>query len=109
MTRLSLVLLAMLTLCALGLVNAQHEARKLFVQLNEEQERARQLDVEYGQLQLEASTWALHARVERIARQSLRMLPPAAGRLQLVDPGAAVKAAPEAGAPAGALQGKGTQ
>jgi len=28
------------------------------------QERSRQLGVEYGQLQLEASTWAVHARVE---------------------------------------------
>ena len=85
MTRISLALLALLTLCALGLVTSQHEARKLVTQLNQEQERARQLDIEYGQLQLEASTWAMHARIERIARTSLRMQPPAPGRVQLVD------------------------
>ena len=85
MARLSLMLLAVLTLCALGLVSAQHEARKLFVQLGVEQERARQLDVEHGQLQLESSTWAMHARVEKIARQSLRMRPPEASRMQIIE------------------------
>jgi len=85
MARLSLVLLAALTLCALGLVTAQHAARKLFIQLGEEQEHARQLDVEYGQLQLESSTWAMHARVEKIARQSLRMRLPEAVRVQMIE------------------------
>ena len=37
------------------------------LELEREQARGRELDVEYGQLQLEASTWGLHARVERIA------------------------------------------
>ena len=85
MTRTCLILLAVLTLSALGLVTSQHHARKLFAELAQEQERARQLDVEYGQLQLESSTWAMHARIERIARQSLRMRPPEAGRVEIVD------------------------
>ena len=85
MTRLSIILLAVLTFGALGLVTSQHKARKLFVELEREQERSRQLDVEYGQLQLESSTWAMHARVEKIARQSLRMRPPEAGRVQMIE------------------------
>jgi len=101
MTRISLALLVLLTLCALGLVTSQHEARKLFVALGEEQERARQLDVEYGQLQLEASTWAMHARVEKIAQASLRMRRPEAGRVQVLDMGAAPAAAPGAAAGGG--------
>ena len=84
MTRTSFILLAALTVSALGLVTAQHHARKLFSELEREQERSRQLDVEYGQLQLEASTWAMHARIERIARVSLRMRSPEAGRVQIV-------------------------
>jgi cell division protein FtsL len=36
----------------------------------------RELDVEWGQLQLEQSTWAGHARIERIARDKLGMRPP---------------------------------
>ena len=84
MVRLNLLLLALLTACALGLVTSQHKARKLFVELEEEQERARGLEVEYGQLQLEASTWAMHTRVERIANQALRMRSPDAKHIQIV-------------------------
>jgi len=105
MTRTCLILLAVLTLSALGLVTSQHHARKLFAELAQEQERARQLDVEYGQLQLESSTWAMHARIERIARQSLRMRPPEAGRVEIVD-----LSLPQAPAPvkvADAASGKG--
>ena len=89
MARLNLLLLAVLTACALGLVTSQHNARKLFSELEREQERAKQLDIEWGQLQLEQSTWAMHARVEKIARERLRMSVPDARRTQVVMPGAA--------------------
>lgn len=103
MARLSLLLLAVLTACALGLVNSQHQARKLFSELEREQERARQLEVEYGQLQLESSTWAMHARIERIARQALHLQLPASGRVKIIefpprDGGAAAPTASGAGA-----------
>lgn len=86
MARLNLVLLLLLTVCALALVTSQHKARKLFNELEQEQERAKQLDVEWGQLQLEQSTWALHARIEKIARDRLRMSVPEAKRNQVVMP-----------------------
>ena len=73
MAKLNLLLLAVLVACALGLVTSQHKARKLFTDLEREQNRARDLDIEYGQLQLEASTWGLHSRVERIATGTLGM------------------------------------
>ena len=91
MTRLNLILLLVLTACALGLVTSQHQARKLFGELEQEQERSRQLGVEYGQLQLEASTWAVHARVERIAGRQLNMRVPDAKRLHIVRPEGAAK------------------
>lgn len=91
MTRLCLILFAVLILCALGLVSSQHQARKLFISLEEENERARQLEVEFGQLQLEQSTWAMHSRIEKIATQSLRMRVPDARRIQLVPGAEAVK------------------
>jgi len=84
MARLNLILLVVLIACALGLVNSQHRARKLFVSLEEEAARARQLDVEFGQLQLEQSTWAMHARIEKIAAQTLRMRAADARRIQIV-------------------------
>jgi len=91
MTRLNLILLLALTACALGLVTSQHRARKLFGELEQEQERSRQLGVEYGQLQLEASTWAVHARVERIAGRQLHMRVPDAKHLHIARPEGAAK------------------
>jgi cell division protein FtsL len=83
--KLNLLLLAVLVACALGLVTSQHKARKLFSDLEREQARARELDVEYGRLQLEASTWGLHARVERIASGTLGLRPPDPRRVRLVE------------------------
>ena len=76
MLRFNVILLMVVVICALGVVTSQHRARKLFQGLEAEQERARQLDVEYGQLQLEMSTWANHPRIEKIARERLHMLTP---------------------------------
>ena len=89
MARINLILLALLTACALGLVTSQHKARKLFGELERGQEQAKQLDVEWGQLQLEQSTWAMHARVEKIARDRLHMHVPGAARTQVVMPATA--------------------
>lgn len=94
MARINLILLLVLTACALGLVTSQHKARKLFTELEREQERAKQLDVEWGQLQLEQSTWAMHARIEKIARERLRMSVPDAKRTQVILPGATAAESP---------------
>jgi cell division protein FtsL len=82
--KLSLLLLAVLVACALGLVTSQHKARKLFSELEREQNHARELDVEYGRLQLEASTWGLHQRVESVAVGSLGLRAPDPRRVRLV-------------------------
>lgn len=81
MLRLNLVLLLAAVLSALGVVRANHEARKLFVAMEAEQKRMRDLDVEWGQLQLEQSTWAAHMRIEKLAREKLGMRPPAVGQI----------------------------
>ena len=84
--RLNLVLLAILVVCALAVVTSQHKARKLYVELQKEEELAKQLGIEWGQLQLEQSTWAMHARVEKIAGGQLKMRVPPASRVQVVAP-----------------------
>ena len=88
MARLNFLLLAALTACALGLVTSQHQARKLYVELQKEQEIAKQLDVEWGQLQLEQRTWAMHSRIEKISARELGMQRPTAARTQIVGPDA---------------------
>jgi cell division protein FtsL len=82
--KLNLLLLAVLVACAIGLVTSQHRARKLFSDLEREQSHARELDIDYGRLQLEASTWGLHQRVEKIATGSLGMRAPDPRRVRVV-------------------------
>ncbi|HVY05149.1 MAG TPA: cell division protein FtsL [Burkholderiales bacterium] len=86
MIKVNAILAAILVVCALVLVTSQHKARKLFVELQKQQDQARQLEVEYGQLQLEQSTWAMHSRVEKIAANSLQMRVPPVARVHLVPP-----------------------
>ena len=86
MARLNLILLAFLVACALSVVTSQHKARKLYVELQTEQERSNQLAIEWGQLQLEQSTWAMHARIEKIAGGQLMMRAPPPSRVQMVVP-----------------------
>jgi cell division protein FtsL len=85
MARLNLILLLVAVVCALATVAANHKGRKLFVELEREQVRMRQLEVEWGQLLLEQSTWAGHARVEKIAREMLAMRPPVPGQIISVE------------------------
>jgi cell division protein FtsL len=84
MVRLNLILLAILIVCALAVVSSQHKARKLYVELQKEQESMRQLEIEWGQLQLEQSTWAMHARIEKIATRELGMRVPPASRIEVL-------------------------
>ena len=73
MSRLNLALLAVVIACALGLITAQHQARKLFIDLEAEQGAARKFEEEKTQLQLEQGTWATHKRVEALAAKALGM------------------------------------
>lgn len=73
MTRMNVILLALVVACALAVITSQHQARKLFIDLEGEQSGAKKLDEEFTQLQLEQSTWATHKRVEAVASRSLGM------------------------------------
>ena len=87
MIRFDAFLLTIVVTSALGVVSAQHQSRKLFVALEREQARAHELEVEWGQLQLEQSTWAALARIERIAREQLGLQEPRAGQMIVVQKG----------------------
>ena len=83
-TALNALLLLVVVMCALSVVTSQHKARKLFIELQKGKERAQQMDVEWGQLQLEQSTWATPARVEKIAARQLQMQLPRNGQVQFI-------------------------
>lgn len=86
MARLNLLLLIVTLGCALASVASQHQARKLFVALEKERERTKHLEIEYSQLQLEASTWSTQARIERIATSQLGLRALTPDRMQLLVP-----------------------
>jgi cell division protein FtsL len=72
-TRVNLVLVLLLVICSMAVITSQHKARKLYQAIEHEHERARALDVEFDQLQIEQSTWAVHTRIERVAVERLKM------------------------------------
>jgi cell division protein FtsL len=78
------LLLAAVVLCALSVVTSQHKARKLFNELQKEKERAQLMDVEWGQLQLEQSTLATSARIEKIASKQLQMQLPKNSQIRFI-------------------------
>ena len=78
------LMLVAVVLSALSVVTSQHKARKLFIELQKEKEQAQQMEVEWGQLQLEQSTWATPARVEQVAVQKLQMHLPKNGQVQFI-------------------------
>jgi cell division protein FtsL len=79
-----ILLFVAVVLCALSVVTSQHKARKLFIELQKEKAQAQQMDVEWGQLQLEQSTWAAPARVEAVAVKKLQMQLPKNGQVQFI-------------------------
>ena len=81
MARLTGFLIMLIVASSLGVVASQHRARKLYAAVEREQQRTRQLEVEWDQLQLEQSTWAAHARVEKLAREKLSMRAPQPGQI----------------------------
>ncbi len=84
MTRLNFILFFVLILCALSLVTSQHKSRKLYFELQQQQDASKQLETEWSQLQLEQSTWAMHSRLEQVARDMLHMHVPETKNIQIV-------------------------
>ena len=54
------------------------------MELEKEQEQAGRLAVEWGQLQLEQSTWAMRARIEKIATKQLFMKVPDGSQIKVI-------------------------
>ena len=85
MSRVNLFLLIAVLGCALAAVTANHRSRKLYTALEAEQKRMADLEVEWGQLRLEQSTWAAHGRIEKIARERLHMQSPQPGQVVVIE------------------------
>jgi cell division protein FtsL len=71
---------------AAGAIYCKHRSRQLFVELEHMNARRDNLEIEWGQLQLEQSAWSTHAFVEQVAGTKLRMGTPAPRDIQVVQP-----------------------
>jgi cell division protein FtsL len=70
---INIVLALAILVSALGVVYATHETRMHYVQLQALNRQRDNLDVEWGRLQLEQSTWATQGRIEKVAKDKLNM------------------------------------
>jgi cell division protein FtsL len=69
---------------AITCVFARHESRKQFTQLQVLTVERDSLEVEWGQLQIEQSTWSTHSRVEQLARRKMKMRNPIPSEIRVV-------------------------
>jgi cell division protein FtsL len=70
---LALSLAAAVVVSGVFAVKAKHESRQLFMELEELNREQDRLQIDWGRLQLEQSTWANHSRIEALARERLGM------------------------------------
>jgi cell division protein FtsL len=90
MNRLLWVALPVLWVATLGSAAAavylKHRSREMFVELERLDTRRDNLDIEWGQLQLEQSAWSTHAFVERVASAKLHMAMPPPKEIEIITP-----------------------
>jgi cell division protein FtsL len=71
---------------AAGAIYCKHRARERFVELERLTARRDNLQIEWGQLQLEQSAWSTHAFVERVASTKLHMAMPPPREIEIIGP-----------------------
>ena len=79
------ILALVFVMSAVALVYTRHEARSLFVELESLTAERDELNIEWGRLQIEQSTWATHARIERVALDELALKRPAPTEIYLIE------------------------
>jgi cell division protein FtsL len=82
---LALVLAVVCVMSAMALIYTKHESRKLFVELEQLTAERDRLNIEWGQLQIEQSTWATHARIEKVAADELALTRPTASEIFVIE------------------------
>lgn len=73
MTKLDVLLLALLLASSLLAVNNAYESRRVFSELDRERQVQAQLDAEFKRLDAERQAQGTHLRVEKAAREKLKM------------------------------------
>lgn len=79
------VLATVCVISAIAIVYTKHESRGLFIELEQLSRERDELNIEWGQLQIEQSTWATHARIERVALEELELVRPKTTEIYLIE------------------------
>ncbi|THB71634.1 MAG: cell division protein FtsL [Gammaproteobacteria bacterium] len=83
------LVLTVLFLCvlasAIGVVYVKHQSRVLFHHQQDLISEKEKLEVDWGRLQLEQSTWAMHGRIDSIARERLGMSLPETDAVEMLN------------------------
>lgn len=82
---LILVFTVVCVVTALAIVYTKHESRKVFVELEQLARERDELNIEWGQLQIEQSTWATHGRIEQVATDDLELIRPPASEIYVIE------------------------
>ena len=82
---LTIVFAVVCVMSAMALIYTKHESRKLFVELEALTTERDELNIEWGQLQIEQSTWATHARIERVATEELSLARPKSTEIYVIE------------------------
>lgn len=79
-----LVLAACVVASGVWIVSVEHRSRQLFMATEDLNRELDRLQIDWGRLQIEQSTWGTHSRVEALARQRLRLTVPRDDQLVVV-------------------------
>jgi len=82
---LTMIMAAVCVMSALAIIYTKHTSRKLFVELEQLTAERDRLNIEWGQLQIEQSTWATHARIERVALDELSLVRPQSTEIFVIE------------------------
>ena len=85
-TGLVMIMVIGVIISSLQVINAKHQNRQAFIELQSLKKQQDQMETEWGQLQLEQATWAAHGRVEKIASKQLEMVIPTTGSVSIIKP-----------------------
>ena len=78
------LLAACVVASGIWIVDVEHRSRQLFIQAEGLSHELDQLQIEWGQLQIEQSTQGTHSRIEALARQRLHLTEPSDNQLVVV-------------------------
>jgi cell division protein FtsL len=83
---ITLILLGLVIASSFGVVYARHEGRKLFIELQSIGKQRDNMEIEWGQLQLEQGMLTTQGQIEQAARDRLGMVNLSADNMVIVKP-----------------------